>query len=118
LTEFSCLPKHDFDSIPPIPGLRFPGRILWNTPCNAGSERIHAIGGFGYMKRALVIVFLLLACSAVASAQQLTYYYAHITSGAFPGGSWQTTIFITNASGAGGAATGTITLTSSDGNPW
>jgi len=67
------------------------------------------------MKRALFSICLILLCSAIGSAQSFTYYYPHVTSGHYPGGSWRTTIFITNSTGGGNVASGVITLTRSDG---
>lgn len=69
------------------------------------------------MKRALLAIGLVAIFSATASAQSFTYYYPHVTTGTFPGGSWRTTIFITNSSQSGTPATGTIAFTQSDGAP-
>jgi hypothetical protein len=66
------------------------------------------------MKRAILLISFFLASSAVCSAQQFTYYYPQVASGFTGAGAWQTTIFVTNAT-ATTSATGTITLTRSDG---
>jgi hypothetical protein len=67
------------------------------------------------MRRAILLISFLLASSAICSAQQFTYYYPQIASGSTGAGTWQTTIFITNAT-ATTTASGTITLTRSDGS--
>src|SRR5206468_3578231 len=67
------------------------------------------------MKRSLWALVLMLAASGVCSAQQFTYYYPQIASGAYDGGSWQTTIFITNTGSS--LASGSIALTRDDGSP-
>lgn len=70
------------------------------------------------MKRVLLTLCLILEASAICSAQQLTYYYPQIAIGGFGGGSWKTTIFISNATAPGGTpASGLITFTRSDGAP-
>src|SRR5687768_5821788 len=69
------------------------------------------------MKRALIAVGLVVTFAAVCSAQSFTYYFPHVTTGVYDGGSWQTTIFLTYASSAGGPATGTVSFTRSDGTP-
>jgi hypothetical protein len=51
------------------------------------------------MKRSLSICVLILAGAAAASAQSLTYYFPQIAVG----GGWTTTIFMSNATAAGGA---------------
>jgi hypothetical protein len=56
---------------------------------------------------------MVLAASTVCSAQ--TFYFSHVAVGAFDGGSWRTTIFLSNATGT--AATGKITFSRSDGSP-
>jgi len=58
------------------------------------------------------------AFSAMGSAQQYTYYFPHIAVGTYTGGSWQTTIFLTNASAPGTAASGAITFTADDGTAY
>ena len=68
------------------------------------------------MKRSLWALVLVLAVHGVCSAQQFTYYYPQIASGAYDGGSWQTTIFITNTGGT--LASGSITLTRDDATPF
>jgi hypothetical protein len=70
------------------------------------------------MKRVFFGFILVLAFSAFASAQQFTYYFPQVASGTFAGGSWTTTIFISNAEAAGTTASGAITITGSDGNGW
>src|SRR5690242_17747749 len=65
------------------------------------------------MRRALLILVLVLAASTVCSAQ--TFYFPHIAVGSFPGGSWRTTIFLSNATG--NPARGTVTFSQSDGTP-
>src|SRR5688572_11151262 len=64
------------------------------------------------MRRTLFIVLFVLAASTVCSAQ--TFYFPQVAIGAAANGdSWTTTIFLSNAAAA--AASGTITLTKSDG---
>jgi len=70
------------------------------------------------MKRVLLAIVLVAGFSAIGSAQQYTYYFPHIAVGTFPGGSWQTTIFITNSSAPGTLASGAITFTQSDGSAY
>ena len=65
------------------------------------------------MKRVLFSFIILLAASVAASAQSFTYYFPQIAAG----DGWRTTIFISNAT-ASGTATGSITLTTSDGSPF
>jgi hypothetical protein len=69
------------------------------------------------MKQALLAVGIIVTFAAVCSAQGFTYYYPHVVTGTYPGGWWQTTIFITNSSQSGTPATGTISFRQSDGNP-
>src|SRR4030095_2533039 len=64
------------------------------------------------MKRSLSIFVLILAGAAAASAQSLTYYFPQIAVG----GGWRTTIFISNATAAGGA-TGRIAFATSAAAP-
>src|SRR5688572_10778568 len=66
------------------------------------------------MKRAILLISFLLASSGICSAQQFTFYYPQVASGFTGSGAWQTTIFITNAQQSS-PASGTITLTKSDG---
>jgi hypothetical protein len=66
------------------------------------------------MRRALLIILLVLATSAVCSAQ--TFYFPQVAIGVFETGSWKTTIFVSNATGA--VASGTIVLSKSDGSPF
>ena len=68
------------------------------------------------MKRSLWAIVLGLAVSSVCSAQQFTYYYPQVASGAYDGGSWRTTIFLTNSGSA--LASGSVTLTRDDGSPY
>jgi len=68
------------------------------------------------MRRVLLAFIFIVACSAIGSAQQYTFYFPHIANGAYPGGSWKTTIFITNSSGA--TASGSITFNADDGSPF
>ena len=63
------------------------------------------------MRRSLLLIVLVLAASTVCSAQ--TFYFPHVAVGAFTGGSWRTTIFLSNATGS--PAAGTITFLQSDG---
>ncbi len=71
------------------------------------------------MNRLLFSMCLILAVSAVGSAQQFTYYYPHVTAGTFVGGFWQTTIFLTNPNPPGTpAASGAVVFTRSDGGPY
>jgi hypothetical protein len=65
------------------------------------------------MKRVLSIFVLMLAGAAAASAQSLTYYFPQIAVG----GGWRTTIFISNATAAGGA-TGRISFATSAAAPF
>src|SRR5262245_24306732 len=65
------------------------------------------------MKRVLFCFIILLAASVAASAQSFTYYFPQIAAG----DGWRTTIFVSNATAAG-TATGSITLTKSDGSPF
>jgi hypothetical protein len=65
------------------------------------------------MKRSLSIFVLILAGAAAASAQSVTYYFPQIAVG----GSWRTTIFITNATAADGA-TGRISFVTSLAGPF
>jgi hypothetical protein len=66
------------------------------------------------MRRALLTVVFMIAAATVGSAQ--TFYFPQIANGVYDGGSWKTTIFLSNATGA--AASGTITLMKSDGTPF
>jgi hypothetical protein len=66
------------------------------------------------MRRALLLTLLVLAASTVCSAQ--TFYFPHVAVGAFTGGSWRTTIFLSNATGS--PASGTITFSREDGSPF
>ncbi len=66
------------------------------------------------MRRALLIMLLALGGTTVCSAQ--TFYFPHVAVGAFDGGSWRTTIFLSNATGT--PSTGTITFTRDDGTPF
>jgi hypothetical protein len=66
------------------------------------------------MRRVLLSVLFVLGASNVCSAQ--TFYFPQIAIGGFAGGSWKTTIFLSNA--AATPASGTITLTKSDGSPF
>ncbi len=63
------------------------------------------------MKRVFLTVLLMLVASAVCSAQ--TFYFPQIAVGSFGGGSWVTTIFLSNA--RSDTASGTVMLTKSDG---
>src|SRR5215475_12051781 len=65
------------------------------------------------MRRVLFVLLLMFAASGVASAQSFTYYFPQIAAG----GGWRTTIFVSNATAAG-TASGSITLTKSDGAPF
>src|SRR5215467_9182408 len=65
------------------------------------------------MKRVLSIFVLILAGAAAASAQSLTYYFPQIAAG----GGWRTTIFLSNATAAGGAS-GKITFATSAAQPF
>jgi len=47
------------------------------------------------MRRTLFIILFVLAASTVCSAQ--TFYFPQVAIGAFEGGSWTTTIFLSNA---------------------
>jgi len=58
-------------------------------------------------------MLLVFGASSVCSAQ--TFYFPHVAVGSFPGGSWKTTIFVSNATGS--PARGTITFSQSDGRP-
>jgi hypothetical protein len=66
------------------------------------------------MKRVLFTVALIIAASSVCTAQQPTYYFPQVAVG----GGWKTTIFVSNVSAAGTTASGSITLTKSDGSPF
>lgn len=66
------------------------------------------------MKRALFAVLLVLAANTVCSAQ--TFYFPQVAIGAFTGGFWKTTIFLSNATG--NTASGAIVLSKSDGTPF
>jgi hypothetical protein len=66
------------------------------------------------MRRALLLIMMVLAASTMCSAQ--TFYFSHVAVGAFDGGSWRTTIFMSNATGT--PASGTITFSQSDGSPF
>jgi len=68
------------------------------------------------MRRALVALLLIAACSTIASAQQYTYYFPHIASGFGSALSWKTTIFISNSSAS--FASGSITFTDVNGGPF
>src|SRR5579884_204886 len=68
------------------------------------------------MRRVLFAALLISAFSILCSAQQTTYYFPQIASGTFSGGSWTTTIFITN--GDVNAGSGTITFNAADGSNW
>src|SRR5215471_15754074 len=65
------------------------------------------------MKRVLSILVLMFAGAAAASAQALTYYFPQIAAG----GNWRTTIFISNATAAGGAS-GRISFATSAAAPF
>jgi hypothetical protein len=64
------------------------------------------------MKHSLLSILFVLVMSTVCCAQ--TFYFPHVAVGAFDGGSWRTTIFLSNA--MGNTASGTITLSKSDGS--
>ena len=66
------------------------------------------------MRRTLFIVLFILAASTVSSAQ--TFYFPQVAIGAYEGGSWQTTIFLSNATGS--PASGTVMFSKSDGTPF
>jgi hypothetical protein len=66
------------------------------------------------MRRALLLMSLVFAASTVCSAQ--TFYFPQVSVGAFTGGTWRTTIFLSNATGS--PASGTITFSRSDGAPF
>ena len=66
------------------------------------------------MRRALLLIMMVLATSTVCSAQ--TFYFSHVAIGAFDGGSWRTTIFLSNATGT--PASGKVTFSQSDGSPF
>ena len=66
------------------------------------------------MRRALLVTLLVFGASTVCSAQ--TFYFPHVAVGNFTGGSWRTTIFLSNATGS--PARGTITFLHSDGTPF
>jgi hypothetical protein len=70
------------------------------------------------MKRVLLALIFVVACSTIGSAQQYTYYFPHVAIGTYPGGSWQTTIFISNSAAPGTVGSGVITFTKSDGTPY
>jgi hypothetical protein len=70
------------------------------------------------MKRVLLALFFIATCSVFASAQQYTYYFPQVATGSYANGSWKTTIFISNSSAPGTTASGVITFTASDGNPY
>src|SRR5262245_25988326 len=75
------------------------------------------------MKRVLLALILIATCYGIATAQagQYVFYFPQITSGTYDGGSWTTTIFLTNAAGDR-PASGTVVFTRSDGGaynlPW
>jgi len=62
------------------------------------------------MKRGLLSIVFILSASAVASAQQITYYFPQLAIG----GGWTTTIFVSNTM-TKSTGTATIVLTKSDG---
>jgi hypothetical protein len=64
------------------------------------------------MKRVLFSMVLILAASAVASAQSFTYYFPQVAVGA----GWRTTIFLSNATAS--PASATLTFTGNDGGPF
>jgi hypothetical protein len=66
------------------------------------------------MRRTLFIVLFILTATTVCSAQ--TFYFPQVAIGAYEGGSWQTTIFLSNATGS--PASGTVTFSKSDGTPF
>jgi hypothetical protein len=66
------------------------------------------------MRRGLLVMLLVLAATTVCSAQ--TFYFPQVSVGAFNGGSWRTTIFLSNATGS--PASGTVTFLRSDGAPF
>ncbi|HYR83019.1 MAG TPA: hypothetical protein VE422_02960 [Terriglobia bacterium] len=63
------------------------------------------------MKRVLWTVAFILAASVVCSAQN--FYFPQVAVGAYDGGSWKTTIFLSN--GRTDTASGTVAFTKSDG---
>jgi hypothetical protein len=63
------------------------------------------------MRRGLFSLILILAVSAVGSAQSFTYYFPQVAAG----DGWRTTIFVSNATAAG-VANASITFTKSDGS--
>jgi hypothetical protein len=67
------------------------------------------------MKRFSSIVFLIVATSAICSAQT-TFYYPHVANGVLGGTVWRTTVFLTNPS-ASTTASGMITFMQENSNP-
>jgi len=67
------------------------------------------------MKRAVLVISLVLA-GAVSSFAQVTFYYPEIANGVLGGNVWKTTILLTNA--GAGAADVTIEFTTSAGVPF
>src|SRR4051812_7682664 len=67
------------------------------------------------MKRAVLVISLVLA-GAVSSFAQVTFYYPEIANGVLGGNVWKTTILLTNA--GAGAADVTIEFTTSSGVPF
>jgi len=68
------------------------------------------------MKRVLLAFTFVVVFSVLGSAQQYTYYFPQVASGTFAGGSWTTTIFLSNASSS--TASGAVTFTTSGGTNW
>jgi hypothetical protein len=62
------------------------------------------------MKRVLLSLVLIVAASAVASAQSFTYYFPQVAVGA----GWRTTIFLSNATAS--PASATVTFTANNGS--
>jgi hypothetical protein len=66
------------------------------------------------MKRIVFAVAFILAGRLVCSAQN--FYFPQVAVGVYEGGSWKTTIFLSN--GQKDVASGTVTFTKSDGSPF
>ena len=68
------------------------------------------------MKRAALLLVLIVAMSGVATAQT-TFYFPQIADGTFAGGFFKTTIFVVN-SASSGSSNVTMTFTTSTGDPF
>jgi hypothetical protein len=99
-------------AIPPVVFVH----LHWHGSCR--DFEVKMICTERFMKRVFLALILVAVFGTFASAQQFTYYFPQVAAGTFPGGSWKTTIFISNAEAPGTTASGAITLTASDGSNW